>query len=701
MPKIPTFQTQARPTAEVGAIKSNLQIDPTKTMAAGLSAIAGVAQDYYIKQRDNVEKLEAKKKFYEMKAEENRVVEKLKNNADEFGVVDIYNNEFGFYKDSTIKGIENKRVRDKVQQLFDLDQPETIYKLQKNAFSKYESQENEMYATEQTIKASEYSLETDKDLKAQKKRQRIDIAKEYESKMVMGKEWLSKELKKIETDSVMFDADKAMANKDYGSALNILKTADKSKVDSEQLQKKLLQIDQQIKINEDKTLSAIGKSIIANSKFTEGADTSALLTDSIRSKYTNLETQNKVIDAIKKEQEERSTTITKKGSAEYYLSKNSALAEKYAVAIQDPTQFETYKEEADKIYAEKNVPLQYRTYLPYDKVKEIGDVIKENKNPKETLNYIDRLNATYGSDAMPGLFKQLTKDGLTTDLQIVMSTNSDSLKRDILSAASNKDLTQKAKTTLKDIELKTMKTDISNKTKEYQNIVRSQKLGNVDKTEYLLSLETTLYNAALNKVVAQGMSTSKAVEEVTSAFKADYDTTQRTYFIPKDVNGVPVVIPDVKDKADALLLSVEKSDYLERFHGKDGFAHYATLAGFQNALPDNIKMSTPEVFNSYVEKTMVNAMKKDSKWLLNSDSTGIILYVDLTNGLMPIINAKGEKIEFLFTTPTSRTKGGFIDFFFDEKMRKLKGTEFIEPGTGLPITLFNEQDFRETNYNIK
>jgi hypothetical protein len=302
---------------------------------------------------------------------------------------------------------------------------------------------------------------------------------------------------------------------------------------------------------------------------------------------------------------------------------------------------------------------------------------------------------------MPGLFKQLTKDGLTTDLQIVMSTNSDSLKRDILSAASNKDLTQKAKTTLKDIELKKMKTDIFNKTKEYQNIILAQTSGNVNKTEYLLSLETTLYNAALNKVVAQGMSTSKAVEEVTSAFKADYDTTQRTYLIPKDVNGVPVVIPDVKDKADALLLSVEKSDYLERFHGKDGFAHYATLAGFQNALPDNIKMSTPEVFNSYVEKTMVNAMKKDSKWLLNSDSTGIILYVDLTNGLMPIINAKGEKIEFLFTTPTSRTKGGFIDFFFDEKMKKLKGTEFIEPGTGLPMTLFNKQDFRETNYNIE
>jgi hypothetical protein len=46
MPKIPTFTAQARPTAEVGSIRSNIQIDPTKTMAAGLSAIAGVAQDY-------------------------------------------------------------------------------------------------------------------------------------------------------------------------------------------------------------------------------------------------------------------------------------------------------------------------------------------------------------------------------------------------------------------------------------------------------------------------------------------------------------------------------------------------------------------------------------------------------------------------------------------------------------------------------
>jgi hypothetical protein len=168
MPKIPTFTAQARPTAEVGSIRSNIQIDPTKTMAAGLSAIAGVAQDYYVKQRDNVEKLEAKKKFYEMKAEENKIIEKLKNNADEFGAVDIYNNEFGTYKNNQISGIQNRRIKKKVEELFDLDQPETIYKIKKNSFDTYEKQENEIYNTEQNTLASEYSLEQEETLKNKK-----------------------------------------------------------------------------------------------------------------------------------------------------------------------------------------------------------------------------------------------------------------------------------------------------------------------------------------------------------------------------------------------------------------------------------------------------------------------------------------------------------------------------------------------------
>ena len=37
MPKIPTFQSTARPTTDVGAITTGIQVSPTSTVAAKLS----------------------------------------------------------------------------------------------------------------------------------------------------------------------------------------------------------------------------------------------------------------------------------------------------------------------------------------------------------------------------------------------------------------------------------------------------------------------------------------------------------------------------------------------------------------------------------------------------------------------------------------------------------------------------------------
>jgi hypothetical protein len=71
-------------------------------------------------------------------------------------------------------------------------------------------------------------------------------------------------------------------------------------------------------------------------------------------------------------------------------------------------------------------------------------------------------------------------------------------------------------------------------------------------------------------------------------------------------------------------------------------------------------------------------MKKHSKWLLNADSTGIVLYVELANGTIPIVNAKGEKIEFYFTD-------------MPNKNPKIKSIDSIEPGTGLPITILQNE----------
>ena len=111
MPKIPTFEAKGRITAEAAGVRTGIQVSPTATPAGALSKVAKVAEDYYIKQRDNNEKIEAKKKFYEMKSESDKIIESQKNNGDEFQSVNIYNQEFGEYRKQQLSQIKNKRVR--------------------------------------------------------------------------------------------------------------------------------------------------------------------------------------------------------------------------------------------------------------------------------------------------------------------------------------------------------------------------------------------------------------------------------------------------------------------------------------------------------------------------------------------------------------------------------------------------------------
>ena len=59
--------------------------------------------------------------------------------------------------------------------------------------------------------------------------------------------------------------------------------------------------------------------------------------------------------------------------------------------------------------------------------------------------------------------------------------------------------------------------------------------------------------------------------------------------IPVDVGGKFVNQPIVYDKSQALKLMVETGDYITRFHGEDGYMHYAALAGVENLSEEDVK----------------------------------------------------------------------------------------------------------------
>jgi len=250
MPKIPTFTAKGRPTAEVGSLKSNIKLDPTKTMAAGMLPAAQAIDSFYIKQRDNNEKLEAKQKFYEMKAESDKIQKSQENNPDDLSAVNTYNQEFSQYRKQQLSQIENKRVKKKLELLLDSDQAENVYKIKSASFKASEDQNLSMYNTEQNTLAAEYSLTNDVKLKNLAKQKRIESAKEFENMNLMGKPWLDKEIQTINTDSAIFDADVAIANGNYNKAKEILLTA--KNVDAEEMQKRIITIEKQ-KIEYDAT----------------------------------------------------------------------------------------------------------------------------------------------------------------------------------------------------------------------------------------------------------------------------------------------------------------------------------------------------------------------------------------------------------------------------------------------------------------
>ena len=250
MPKIPTFTSTAEPTTQVGSVASNLKLSPAQTMASALLPAAQAVDSFYIKQRDNNEKLEAKQKFYEMKAESDKIQKSQENNPDELSAVNTYNQEFGQYRKQQLSQIQNKRVKRKLELLLDSDQAESVYKVKSNSFKAFEQESLSVYNTEQNTLASEYSLADNPEIKEIKKQSRIESATEFANMHEMGKPWLDKEIQTINTDSAIFDADVAIANGNYNKAKEILLTA--KNVDAEEMQKRIITIEKQ-KIEYDAT----------------------------------------------------------------------------------------------------------------------------------------------------------------------------------------------------------------------------------------------------------------------------------------------------------------------------------------------------------------------------------------------------------------------------------------------------------------
>jgi len=290
---------------------------------------------------------------------------------------------------------------------------------------------------------------------------------------------------------------------------------------------------------------------------------------------------------------------------------------------------------------------------------------------EDKLKFMMFTNDMYGNENMGKVLNQLTDLKLPTDYITALSTNSIELKKDILSA-STQDLTELEKLVKARIpegeKFNSIKNKIVKEMESFENVLEVQIEGSVDKTELIQDMEDTIYKSALYKIKYKQMSIGQAVESASKQFLNDYKVSaSETFMIPTDVNGKKTNQILLEQKAEAILLNIESGgDYLDKFHGEDGYMHYAKFAGVENLTEEQVK-----------DRMKAN-IKNNSKWLMNRDMTGIILYSDYNNTIAPIVNANGDKIEFFFTDV--------------ENNKGIMSTELKYPVTNEDIILVDESD---------
>jgi len=214
MPKIPKFESTAKPTTEVASITTGIQVSPTSTIAAKLLPASDQLANYAIKKRDNEEKLIAKKAVLELKAESDKIIESQKGNISEEESINNWKNTFTPLINQKLSTIKNRRIKKLVKNGIDLENSESIYHLKTNSFKAYEKESSKIYNDEINADVAKFKAETNPTLKNKYKDQLYLKAELYNEEHMLGSNDLKKRIEAIDSVLLLTDADSLIGTPD-------------------------------------------------------------------------------------------------------------------------------------------------------------------------------------------------------------------------------------------------------------------------------------------------------------------------------------------------------------------------------------------------------------------------------------------------------------------------------------------------------
>ena len=214
MPTIPTFTAKGTPTTEVGSVRSNIKVNPKESIAAALTPIGKVAENYYVKQRDNNDKLKSDKEILLLKAEQQNIIESLKTNPDRDDAINTFNKRFSPLLEKSLLNAPNRRVKNLIKQGMDLGTAESTYLLTTNSFKEYQTQSIEVQNNLQTQLMAAIKTTDNPKLDEQYRKQLVDNAEKFNKEHMLGEADIKERIKTINRVLLLTDAESLIGTED-------------------------------------------------------------------------------------------------------------------------------------------------------------------------------------------------------------------------------------------------------------------------------------------------------------------------------------------------------------------------------------------------------------------------------------------------------------------------------------------------------
>jgi hypothetical protein len=230
MPKIPTFEAQQRPTAQVASTPTGFQVSPEKA-GSTFGALAGgldAASEYYAREQAIKDKTEATKNYLELDLELDKIQKGAIQNIDPYQATDTFQKQFQMLTKERINSMENKSAAKLLEDKLNVELVTRSAQVTKGSRDQLNLQYQSTWNTEYQSLTSKLFLTTDpneKNILQSQIRNHITNRNFYNND---GPVKLEEDLKK--SDASLFETEIEMdyARKDYKTALTKLQNVESS-----------------------------------------------------------------------------------------------------------------------------------------------------------------------------------------------------------------------------------------------------------------------------------------------------------------------------------------------------------------------------------------------------------------------------------------------------------------------------------------